>query len=354
MRAAFQHHRGLSRLALALVAIQALGFALGCQPPTSQAPSGDPAATVGDRTITIAALDERIKEDLFQNASGDGDPSKLYELRSETLDTLIEDALLEAAAEARSMSREDLMELEEAKAAPVTQAEMQTFYESVKDRLGDAAFDDVADQIRARFESQRRLEARAAYIGSLREASDVEVMIEPPRIEVAATGPSLGPDGAPVTIVEFSDYQCPFCQRAHPTLNAIAARYPDQVRIVYRHFPLDGIHPEARGAAEAAACADEQGRFWEYHELVFAATPELGAEKLEELAATAELDVDAFKACVAEGRFADLVANDLAEGQGAGVDGTPAFFVNGIPLSGAQPLEAFVKLIDAELERAGS
>jgi len=350
----FPCSRRTSRAGLAL----ALLAALACTPPDGTPPSSaggsETAAQFGETRISIADLDEQIRENLFAEATEGGDAAATYELRSGTLDVMINQRLLEAEAEKRGMDVDALLAAEAEQAGPVEFAEVRAFYDEVKDRLDGVAFEDVADQIRARLEQQRGAASRTALITSLREATDVTVSLEPPRIEVAANGPGIGPENAPVTIVEFSDYQCPFCKRAEPTLKQVAARYPEQVRIVYRHFPLDSIHPLARPAAEAAACAADQDKFWEFHELVWEATPDLGPEKLTEMAETLALDPEAFGACVGERRFQADVAKDLADGQAAGVNGTPAFFVNGIPLSGARSLDDFVRLIESELARSGS
>lgn len=315
--------------------------------PTAAAPT-ESAARIGDRTISVAELDARIKDNLFEEASEDGDPAKLYELRSEAIEELVDETLLDAEAKAQGTSAEALLEAEAAKAPPVEQAQVQAFYDQIKSRLGDTPLEAVESQIRARLEHQRRAEAQHAFVASLREKADVQVDLEPPRIDVAADGPSRGPADAPVTIIEFSDYQCPFCKRAEPTLVQLLKRYPEQVRLVYRHFPLAG-HEQARPAAEAAACAEDQGKFWEYHDLLFESSPDLDADALRELAERAKLDLAAFDACVAAGTHADKVQADFEAGQEAGVNGTPAFFVNGIPLSGARALPEFVKLVEREL-----
>ena len=348
--------RSLSRLVPACAG--SLLLATGCPQPQAGPAGGDAggtaavAASVNGEPIRVDEVDAHIKEALFAEASGEGDPAQLYELRSDALDEMVDERLLADAAAQAGKDPEALLAEAEDQAAEVTYAEVTAFYEQIQSRLGDEmTLEDVADRIRSTLEDRRRVEAREAYVASLREEADVEIAIEPPRIAVEAVGPSLGPEDAAVTIVEFSDYQCPFCKRAHPTVNALVERYPEQVRVVYRHFPLDSIHPQARAAAEAAACAEDQGRFWEYHDLLFAGTSDFGSERLRELAGEAELDVAAFDACVAEGRHKDRVQEDLVAGQEAGVNGTPAFFVNGIPLSGAQPLEKFVELIEAELAR---
>jgi protein-disulfide isomerase len=336
------------RLVAALAA--ALALAAGCGPAPSDPEGSKEAARIGGDSITVAELDARIKDDLFDQETDGRDPAKLYELRTEKLDELIDERLLEDEAKARGMSADDLAKLEESKARPVEQAEIQAFYDQVKARLGGAKLEAVADQIRRRLDAQRRFQARSDFVEGLREKAQVTVSLEPPRIPVEASGPSVGPSAAPVTIVEFSDFQCPFCKRAVATVNEIAKRYPDQVRIVFRHFPLDG-HALARPAAEASACADAQGKFWPYHDLLFESSPELGQERLRELAGKSSLDLAAFDACLADGRLRARVEQDLAAGREAGVSGTPAFFVNGIPLSGARSVDEFVELIERELAR---
>jgi protein-disulfide isomerase len=180
----------------------------------------------------------------------------------------------------------------------------------------------------------------------------VTIHIEAPRIDVAATGPAKGPADARVTIVEFSDFQCPFCQRVLPTLERVLETYPEDVRIVYRHLPLRS-HGRARPAAEASLCAADQDGFWPYHDALFANTKALADEDLVRYAAESGLDAERFQRCLEERRFAAQVDEDAAAARGAGITGTPAFVVNGILLSGARPFEDFARVIDAELDRLG-
>jgi len=177
----------------------------------------------------------------------------------------------------------------------------------------------------------------------------VVVLLERPRTQVEAAGPARGPADAPITIIEFSDYQCPFCRRAEPTLKQVLERYEGKVRFVFRHFPLDRIHPLARGASEAAACADQQGKFWEFHDQLFAENAQLDRAGLDTLAGKTGLDPAAFKLCMDERKTQALVEKDVQAGSAAGVSGTPAFFINGIPLRGAVPAEEFQRIIDDEL-----
>jgi protein-disulfide isomerase len=160
-----------------------------------------------------------------------------------------------------------------------------------------------------------------------------------------------GPAGATVTIVEFSDFHCPFCRRAQPTLSELLTRYGDRVKLVYRDFPIDQLHPQARLASEAARCAHEQGRFWPYHDLLYANAPKASPDDLKSYARTTGLELASFEQCLSSGKHRTAVQNDIEEGARVGVTGTPTFFINGRQLGGAQPLERFVEVIEEELAR---
>jgi protein-disulfide isomerase len=167
-------------------------------------------------------------------------------------------------------------------------------------------------------------------------------------VKVAADDPGKGPATAPVQIVEFSDFQCPFCSRVVDTVKKIEDVYGDKVRVVFKQFPLP-MHNQAAKAAEAAECAREQGKFWEMHDKLFANQRALAPENLKQYAADLTLDKDKFAACLDQSKMKDGIAKDMAAGSAAGVTGTPAFFVNGRFVSGAVPFENFKQLIDEEL-----
>ena len=167
--------------------------------------------------------------------------------------------------------------------------------------------------------------------------------------------PSLGPADAPVTVVEFSDYQCPYCRRFfEETYHDLLERYEGRLRYVLRNFPIRNLHPLAHEAAEAAECAHDQGRFWEYHDLLFARSPALGAPSLEAYAAQLGLDAEAFATCLSSGRKADVVDGDVQDGIRYGVAATPTFFINGRIVVGALSLERFSTYVDAALREAES
>ena len=330
----------------------ALLIALACQPdakdasPTAGTPaaSTEIAAEVNGEPITVSELDEWIKEDLFRAQAAD--PSELYDLRENALQRMVEIHVLETEAGRRGTDIDTLIEQQSAALGPITDTEVQTWYETNKARLGGSELAEIEPQIRSFLAQQRANEVRA----SLLEGTALIVHLEPPRIQVAASGPSKGPENASVTIIEFSDFECPYCSRVLPTLEQVMARYPEDVRLVYRNFPLRS-HSRAGPAAEAALCAEEQGQFWTYHDKLFANARALSDEQLKSYAQELGLDMPAFEQCYDERRFAEQVETDVREGHAAGVTGTPAFFVNGVLLSGARPSADFYRAIDAELER---
>jgi protein-disulfide isomerase len=168
---------------------------------------------------------------------------------------------------------------------------------------------------------------------------------------VKAEGPSKGDPKAPVTLVEFSDYECPYCATAQPTIKRVLEQYPGKVRLVFQNFPLS-IHPSAPKAAEAALCAGEQGRYWEMHDRLFANQKALGTDSLKAHARALALDPLAFDKCLDSGRMAPVVEANRKLAESAGVNSTPFFLVNGRPLSGAQSFERFRELVDWELAAA--
>lgn len=170
------------------------------------------------------------------------------------------------------------------------------------------------------------------------------------RYDIPTEGhPSLGPDDAPITIVEFSDFQCPFCRRFYQeTYQSLLDSYPGQIRFVYRHLPLTSIHPEAFPAAVASMCANDQNAFWPYHDQLFG-SEELGRELYLQYAADLELDTAAFEACLDSDRHNETIQADSDFALNLGVNSTPTFFINGLAIVGAQPLDAFKQVIDKEL-----
>ena len=184
----------------------------------------------------------------------------------------------------------------------------------------------------------------------------VQATPTPPAVVAASVDddPAWGPEDAPVTIIEFSDFQCPFCSRFFAqTYPQIKQEYEGQVRFVYRDFPLTSIHENAQKAGEAAECADEQGKFWDYHDTLFNNNSALDDASLKSYASQVGLDTATFNQCLDSGKYTEEVQKDYQEGISYGVTGTPAFFINGVTVIGAQPYANFKAAIDAALQEAG-
>lgn len=281
---------------------------------------------------------------------------QIYDLKRETVEAMIAERLLAREAAKRGMSVQALLDAEVTpKVGLVTEQEIETFYQANKAQLKGEEEATIREQIRTYLQNQRLVAQREAFVRSLRSQAKVAVHLKTPpvfRAQVAVDGaPFKGSATAPVTIVEFSDFQCPFCKRVQPTLTQLLTRYSDKIKLVYRDFPLDSLHPEARKAAEAARCANDQGKFWPYHDLLYAGAPKAGPEQLKAHARTAGLDLSAFEQCLSSGKYQAAVQKDVEDGARAGVTGTPAFFVNGRALTGAQPLDSFIRVVEEELAR---
>jgi protein-disulfide isomerase len=310
-----------------------------------QAPSSV-AAEIDGQPIQLSEVEQALGPAL------DRLQQQLYDMKRQKLDEMIGERLLEREAASRGVTVEALLDSEVAgKTSPVTDAEVDQFYEQNRARLPDQP--NLKDQIRTYLRQQRAAAQREAFVRSLREESKVVVHLERPpvtRYEVSTEGaPFRGPADAPVTIVEFSDFHCPFCRRVQPTLNELLKRYPEQVKLVYRDLPLDALHPEARRASEAARCAHDQGRFWPYHDELYSRGSDASPATLTAIAETVGLDVPAFEQCLASGTHRAAIQRDVEEATRLGATGTPAFFVNGRLLSGAMPLESFVTVVEEEL-----
>jgi protein-disulfide isomerase len=339
----------------AAVALMCLTACSTAAQPARQPSPDETVATVGASSITLSEVDDRAMRQPVAAYGGARLGQALYMARVAALEEIVGNTLMEQEAKARGVERAALVEKEIASAVVTpTEADVNAWFQGNQARVQGATLEQVRGPIRAMLIDERMDAARERFLATLKARTPVRILLEPPRQKVADAGhPSKGPADAPVVIVEFSDFQCPYCQRANPTVDQVLKTYGDKIRFVYRHYPLSN-HPDARPAAEASACADEQGRFWPYHDQLFANVSRLSAADLKEHAQAAGLDAAKFEACVESRRFQSKVDTDLKEAEEAGVSGTPAFFINGRPLEGAQPFEAFKRVIDDELARTGS
>ncbi|MBV8202335.1 MAG: thioredoxin domain-containing protein [Acidobacteria bacterium] len=276
-----------------------------------------------------------------------------HQIAENELKKMVQDRLVEAEAAARKISKEQV--LAEIKPAEVSDADAEAFYEKNKGQLPQSPKDTLIPQIKRYLQQTGQQEAREKYFKTLEAKYKVDYLLEPMRVEVASNGfPAKGPATAPVTIVEFSDFQCPFCSRITPTLEQVVSKYGNKVRLVFRQFPLP-MHPNAAKAAEASLCANEQGKFWEMHDAMFKDQAGLAVDGLKSKAAgIAGINAASFNSCLDSGKETPAVQSDMKEGTKAGVNGTPAMFVNGRFISGVVSPDDLSKVIDDELKRRGS
>ncbi len=337
-----------------VVAAFTLAAALAAPSGAATAQEGGAAvARIGDQVVTAAELEDAWRRN--DASSRLRMLQELYETRRRALQIVIGEKLVEREAAARGMTRDELLAVELPRRTPdVTNAEIDLIYERNRDRFEGRSLEQMRPEIRAIVERQRPLQALHAYMNELRAlARDVEVLLDPPRhaIETLAEDPVRGRDDAPIELVEFSDFDCPYCRRATETVDRLMEQFAGQIRFVYKDYPLPS-HPDAFKAAEAGNCAHEQGRFWELHDTMFASQGSLGVEELKGYAADLGLDTDAFDECLDSGRHAAAVNRDVRIGMSYGVSSTPTLFLNGRAVLGAAPYETFVEIIREELAAA--
>lgn len=309
-------------------------------------------ATIDGVPVYLSEVEEDVGEELvrldyrFQR--------QRHQLIESALERLVRERLLEEEAAMRGMSTGELIAATTSEALQISEQEVADWYERNRAALGGRSLEELYPLIEEFLQDQKRERAYDELVQRLKREKEVVYFFEPFRADLDNEGaPALGPRDAPVTLVEFSDFECPYCRSFFPTLRELRANYGDRLRIVYRHYPLSN-HPNAFKTAEASLCAQDQGRFWDYHDLVFSEPGRLDVPALKDRAQRLGLDEDEFADCLDSGRQAERIRRDVREGDRVGVEGTPALFVNGIPLrGGAAPYDAVAEVINRELDRAG-
>lgn len=305
--------------------------------------------TAGDLQKEVGGFIIKLKTDMA---------NKEYAYKKQALDRMIDNKLLEAEAKKEGKSVEELLaEKVEAGIQEPSEEDLKRLFAQSRRRLRPGTtFEDVKEDLAKMYKARQTASAKEDYVKSLRKAAKVETMLpfpDLPAVDVSADDdPRKGSPDAPVTIIEFSDFQCPYCKKNVPVLKQLEEEYGDKISIVFRDFPLP-FHDKAQKAAEAAECAHEQGKFWEYHDRLFSAQNKLAVDDLKAAAADLGLDTDKFNKCLDSGKYADEVKKDQEDGQKVGVTGTPAAFINGKLVNGARPIDNFKAIIDAELAKKG-
>lgn len=334
--------------------------------PTAPAASAAPAAKAeggGDPTASVAtwtggtirreALDAEVGNKLIQMEVEY--LTNRFQTEMQAAEQLMVEKLVEEEAGRRKITTDELLVAEvETKVLAPTEAEIQEMYAALARQLRGAPLDQVRDLVAGQVTQRKQAERFQAWVDELKKTAGAKVVVpfpDMPRMEVSVDDdPSLGAAAAPVTIVQFAEYQCGYCGKANATMKQVLKDYDGKVRMVYRDFPLS-FHEQAIPAAIAANCAGVQGKYWEIHDLMMANQQSLSENDLLGYATKAGVEVSAWQSCRLDPAQRAEVMTDFEAGQALGVTGTPAFFVNGIMLSGAMPYELFALIIDQELAR---
>jgi protein-disulfide isomerase len=275
--------------------------------------------------------------------------SSYHDLLQKELDDFLDRRALELEAEQRHTTPEKL--LADVKAPAVSDAEAHALYDAHRDQVHQP-YEKVESEIRQVLANRHNEATLRSFYDGLRAEHHVEANVPPYRMAVAASGPVRGKPDAPITIVEFGDFQCPFCREAEASLQTVIDKYPNDVRLVFRHMPLADLHPNAVEAARAAICADQQGKFWQMHDAMFKDQGALSADALKTTASHLGLDSQRFSSCLNNAAdTSGVLGADTKAAADLGVDSTPYFFIDGRPLRGTAPPEQFEKIIEDELSR---
>ena len=326
--------------------ISAIAVAAVCLLPLPLRADSPVMATVGGAPITQAEIEQALRLPLYELEM------EKYRLTRRRLDQMIVERLLARAAAAQGQSVSAFVsEAVQGRIATIAPEDVEARRRATRAQpTGDE--EQATQDARNMLVRERATLALQELVARLSREAGVSVTLHPPDPPVMAIpsgdDPAWGPPSAPVTIVEFADFECPVCKDSLPVLQQLRDLYKDQIRLVYRDFPLIA-HPQARPAAEAAHCAHEQGQFWAYHDALFAQAPDLKTADYPALAERLNLNRAEFTACLAGTRPKAAVARDLADAQSLGLSGTPTFFINGRYLAGFQSLETLRQHIDREL-----
>ncbi len=346
------NHLKISKLiAVALLAgVVSFGTAsLGDDRPVGSAPA---VAQVGNVQISLDKVEQSSGSSLTQargrvlNAQ-----YQYYVAQHEALEKLIDKEVLEQQARKEKVTVEELLRrhIKDTIKDP-SEETMRIYYIALQT---DQPYSDLRGKIRDHIRDLEERKLVADYVKSLRAQDKIQIMLEPPREEVATGAtPTMGPAAAPVTVVEFADYQCPYCRGTEANVDKLRAQFKDQVRYSYRDFPLPN-HQFAEKAAEASRCAADQGKFWQYHDLLFTGDgSDLNVAGLKALASKEKLDTAKFDQCLDSNKEQAAVQADLKQGESLGVSGTPSFFVNGYFISGSVTYDTLRELVEQQIADA--
>jgi hypothetical protein len=336
-------------LLLALTLLMVTAHALAASPEVVGHINGQSITLADVETQAHSTLTER--EENFQRELAHLTRSHArtsQRIREAALASLIDQRALSLEASATGQEAESL--LNGITTPSVDESEVLAYYNAHRNQI-EAPFDSVKISIRDGLQKQAHDVAIRDFMTSLRVKYHAVNQLKPLRESVEARGPSRGSKDAAITLIEFADFQCPYCARLAPVLAEVQARYPTQVRLVFRQLPIPQLHPDAERLSDASICADEQQHFWQFHDAIFQAPGRYNAESIIKLATTLGLNAMDFQACMDSGRPTQLLRQEIADADSLALEGTPALFMNGRLLTGALPVDVLITLIDEELAR---
>ncbi len=314
-----------------------------------KAPNTQTAAKILGKDVSYDELHKGIESDIYEAEM------KVYELKMNRLRALVLERLMAADPRKKGMSNDEFLDKHIATEIKIKKEEIDAF---IKKRQIPA--EHINDVLKGRIEKflvmEKKKVAVDAWISSKTSKQPVEVYLNKPQRPVfkvvAGNSPSMGAADAKVTVVEFSDFQCPFCAKGADVVTELKKKYGNKVKVVFKNFPLP-FHNHAEKAAQAGLCAHDQGKdnFWKMHDKMFADQAKLDESGLKETAKAIGLKLEAFEKCLTSNKFKGQVAKEMEEGRSVGVKSTPTFFVNGQMVNGAQPIEVFAEIIDEELKK---
>jgi len=338
-----------SALQVCMGMLISLGLCLGQNLIVAHAQArGNLAAVVNGRNITQAEVDNAVISQLFSLQQ------QIYAIRKAALENLVSRALLDEEATKRGISVEELKKQLTAARVEISSSQVDELYSENASVFGAMSPDEARLRLRLDLESQARMQNYRQALSRLKEASEIRWLMEEPRLPPVSelNAPSIGPREALVTLVEFSDFQCPFCRSAQSAIKEVLKTYKSDVRLVFKHRPLES-HSQAFTSAQAAFCAGRQGAFWQYHDVLFI-SEDLSPETLNKLAASIHLDLSEFQNCMKSDLARAAVQNDVDEAKRLGIDSTPTFVINGKLFRGALSFDDFKAVIEKELKRRGN
>ena len=315
---------------------------LGAANNMTRQDGGEVVAEVAGHKISLSDLEQKKAARLLQARN------ELFIAERDALNQYIDEQVLEEKAKAEHLTVEQLLKRDVAShVTDPTEDQLKVYYEGVDTK---DPYDSVRDKIMAHIHDQRVSRARAEYVKNLRDQYAVRIMLSPPSAHVSLEGAAIqGPPSAAVTVVEFADYECPYCQQIHPEIKKLVQQYDGKITFAFKDCPLP-MHRQAGKAAEAARCAGDQNKFWEYHDLLFEkAGSRLDVPQLKEYARSLQLDSQAFDRCLDTGEKTAAVQKGFHDAKDLGISGTPSFFVNGHFVSGALKYDDLREMVDKEL-----